>query len=178
MHKIDDWLIDSVLQPFAHWFQKLTGKTNFFLARAAAIASTCLHGLWEQNLHGGINVCIGSIFLFCLGMYVVRTFEQAFYRQQKSGSMFCNPTRISHHHQSTRGLLNYLFLGLSTTLPFVAEQLYYLHSSMFFWILMNYFCCLTPLPPGESKFKKWATSIGTKLRSLVTGLGNPQPAGA
>jgi hypothetical protein len=38
--KLDNWLIDRVFQPFAHWFQRMTGRDNFDLSLCFGMIGT------------------------------------------------------------------------------------------------------------------------------------------
>ena len=52
LHKIDDFLIDKISQPLAHWWQKLTGLTNFWLARWYSVLFVVFMALAVINFSG------------------------------------------------------------------------------------------------------------------------------
>ena len=64
---LDDFLFDCVFQPFAHKFQRATGRTNFWLAKisaAFAFAAMVVVFMYQINLGGLLaNICAIVVFL-------------------------------------------------------------------------------------------------------------------
>lgn len=56
---LDDWLLDNVFQRFADWFQRLTGKDSFFLARVFVVIMVTMNSC-ERVFFKNFSVPVAS----------------------------------------------------------------------------------------------------------------------
>ncbi len=161
--QLDDWMFDAGFQRFAHWFQRLTGKNNFFLARyvpCMIIGMLAIVGLWHPAV---FIVSIMSLVNLPVTFRVVAQIERQFAKDSTSRTM--NPLRAHPLGIKLRLLVTFVlgipfwqWLFMFTSMHEVTYgcAMVTMHASL---ISVIYFISCTPLPPGESKFKKWLTSL-------------------
>ncbi len=180
MIPFDVWLLDR-FQRFAEWWQKLTGKDCFFLARLM-IACHMLHmatiGLFvliftEKSPFDHMP----AILISTVWLYIIRVLETEARSDISRGCrnrgyidfiafrlvvIIANPLILG-------GTLK-IYFGLE--LPFA----FALFSSLCFvwYIPFAYFLSCTPLPPAKSKIREWIESFSASLREFV--VHSPVPA--
>ncbi len=161
--KIDNYLIDHRFEPFAHKFQRLTGKTNFWLAKVSWVILV----LSALSVMGSAAYVFGPVLALCLVLIFKKltATEKEFFAEQ---SNHMNDLRISMLQSRASGLMvfcpTYLFI--------------FLLSGHLEWIFISfttlsgpYFAACTPLPPGTSKFRQWVNKMLWKVSDSL----NPRP---
>lgn len=161
----------------SHKFQRIFGKTNFFLAKlcfsiAAFSAMTDVVNYWFPVLHGK-----GDIFLTIVGMFVVLTFfyavifsDQAEEEAQTGSRTLPYITRILLKSSPIRLLFAtgiWLEIGTVFTIPQINS--YEILNRLYSLSLLSgiYFCLVTPLPPGTSKVAEWRESLAAAQKRLA-----------
>ena len=166
-----------VTESFCHWFQRLTGRTNVWLAVQLTNLSIIVYFvgagvyIWDSNV--GVRIALG---LFCGGLlYVlvqtvfrvpIETYENNVYRRVAKGIR--NPRRVRDV------LLRISFLTLSLVL-FYPLLFVYLNLRLPFPILLSYslivlttlvlyLLACDPLPPSAGRMRAWLEeSLPSKL---------------
>jgi len=165
--KFDLWII-SIFEVFAHKFQRLTGKDNFFLVRAfLVVVVTC------RLVQGMRGYQIGRLMPYTdfisAGIYVLfsLTILNLIERQVKkeSGVGFANHQK----HVTIIRLLRFALLlsAIQTTFlhqikfePDFVIRLGYLIGNWAYWIAWVFMAC-DPLPPQVSKIRQWLNRLAT-----------------
>ncbi len=176
---LDDWLI-LLCTKFAHWFQRLTGRTSFFLAKL------------------GLGMCIGSSFVGILNYWVPiipypsspwkLTFEIFMVVKMLYDGIQCNKSeaelyegkvRLSAWVLSQRSTITCgwrLFLASGSIVEVVVLLL--LRAFGVSWTqviyagfipglaVFSYFIFVNPLPPGQSKVREWVESLGFSPKTV------------
>ncbi len=189
----DDWLLDRVFQPFSDWFQKLTGKSCFFLAYASvalnAIASS-VNDLFKGDEiaadRSWAHLSAFSMLTAGLFLYLVYVTESKWHTSKGGGEcLYGNEARVG-------GLLFFLrqpvLLAWGTSfsftfcmgiIKFTIEGCSGVIAATTF-VTTLYFASCTPLPPQKSKIRKWLGNVRSfiaRAREAVTAPGwQPAPA--
>jgi hypothetical protein len=157
----DDFLIDKVFEPFAHWFQKLTGKDCFWLAEIIIGLYIILYG-WEISLESENMLLFALRFAvfgsFLIFVYIRQTHQWREHTYRNLDKGFANPLRKIPILRILLWIVAFL-----TLIPFnwftVADSI-----TLLCWA---YLISCTPLPPGQSKLKKWLEKLGSYLQPKV-----------
>lgn len=173
LFRFDAWLIRQ-LEKFTHWFQKLTGKDNFFLARCAlAVSVVCIlvraidpvtgNLRYQQLFSGGV---FGLLYL-----YNTSTEEETIREDAIKG--FANRNKVSSFVRFLR--LLWFSIMIIVTLPQCFLFALFLFGDIPFGIidwrrvldessfaLFWYLIACDPLPPCSSKVMDWLRSFGQK----------------
>ena len=178
--KIDSWLIDSVFQPFSHWFQRLTGKDNFYLARMV---------LYTQLFCVGIMTTwfpLVLIFLLLLCPFVtialikiISITENVCHEDLVSGcrNRYYNAPMVVLTRMFavfSFFLLQMQMVRMEIDIGFVTGMSAAHFTVCISVIIVLYLCACTPLPPGESKIRKWLNSLKGSFSS--SSVPDPTPA--
>ncbi len=150
--RIDDFLINWIFQRFAHWFEKITGLNNFWLARFCVCIFALVPFLkyvmgetysptWAP-LHALTPVVVVLIFF-----KVINQTEQETMANLQFG--VANTYRI---YPQTRLLVVFIAITLLIFSMLGLEQSILL-------VIFYYFLACTPRPPSKSLFKKWLEKI-------------------
>src|SRR3989344_6270197 len=165
LQEIDSFLIDEVFQPLAHKFQRLTGKTNFWLAKWCGIM-TAISGIsfatalyYKYETPGLFFLGVAILYAF----WMLITIIYAEIKDQSIPDHFLNTDRI--RYVPDRMVILLLLLVSSIILPslFLKVEGLFLELSIIFGWWSIYFMSCTPLPPGTSKFRKWLNRLLWKL---------------
>lgn len=180
-----DVMIILKLEKFAHAFQRLTGKTNFWLANVSWVlfmVFTVGSDIYMVTKRGFAMQAIGAIVdvMLCFyGVHFMRvnTLMEKFFLQSPE---FLNPNKITPIYVICRiyAMLMTIFLGTLSIIIFSPSQIF-LHQNLFFALLALYFNSLNPLPPGKSKVGEWVEAA-KKFFSQVKEVApepTPEPAG-
>jgi hypothetical protein len=166
-----------VTEWFCHWFQRLTGRTNVWLAVQLTNLSIIVYFvgagvyIWDSNL--GARIALG---LFCGGLlYVliqtvfkvpIETYENNVYRRVAKGIR--NPRRVRDvllriSFLTLALVLFYplLFVYINLRLPFPILLSY---SLIVLTTLVLYLLACDPLPPSAGRVRAWLEqSLPSKL---------------
>lgn len=182
--KIDDVLIDYGFQKFAHWFQRLTGKTCFFLGKwMFALSSATLtvqstvflftsSRKWESFL---------TLFLALMHGLLVWRLETKERSWEKGPKEFLNEDRAIFLHVRVLCFMAMVPLNVWQVLSFtiggdVIDGLEALWT--FLYVSGLYFSACTPLPPSKSKIRKLWESALASLDNALSPSFEPVPAKA
>jgi len=104
IRQFDVWLVENVAERFTRWFQKLTGKNNFWLARACAwqlflfpVSLISMATILQDSIHALLTETALLVSFFCLGIItvsyilVIRVVEKAVRKARKRNCM--NPLK-------------------------------------------------------------------------------------
>ncbi len=173
--RFDSWLI-SVFERFSHWFQRFTGRDNFWLAWVL-FYTWVIFSIWEMyiaNQHSNQTmtfIVMASLLILYMIWQIFLAIMVSSFRSMKLGtSMTRNPlehifwVRLLRLYNVTLALwsLSKLLLGKETLGGLSAVSI---HTSM--W----YFFSCTPLPPGESKLTKLVASIASAFSRKAASAG-------
>ena len=153
--RFDRFLLNTVFQPFAHWFQDWTGKDSFFLARCFIFIHCFLAVLcdFEEDKIG-----VKLVFMIFLDLFLI-LFDIVFYLVAKS----------FYDHYNKPGLMSMVVIwllpgrciamfGLLLT-PILGLRYGLLHvvleeGACICFLVFLYFLSCTPKPPSKSKVRK------------------------
>ncbi len=164
----DQWLIGK-FETFAHWFQRWTGKTNYFLARITFANAIALVGFFAW-MRGGFFLPI--VFGFCglLWMHLLSRDEEMAYRRMEKG--VANPEKyewcgVRMVAVGVALFLFFLFLYAFLLLRGQFSQpesigIFSGYGGLLFYPISLYFSACDPLPPGTSKIRAWFESLFLK----------------
>lgn len=127
-------------EKFSHSLYRLTGRDNFWLAKVSLILLLVLS-------------------FIDFGIYIAWTFP---FFGIMIRHMFLAMKSIEPKHENV-GKVNYLIHRLWMLLGFII----FLEWSNLLFTLFYYFISCTPLPPSESKFKKWVKNMVKSLKRPI-----------
>lgn len=172
---MDDWMFDVVYQRFANWFQGLTGLSNFFLVRSLIVINCAVQTAYNATDQMLVGAFLPNALILIIGFFVVRFIESSI-SNSRGTSLAMNMWRKDPFVSSIRELL------LLFTIYSLARNAYefgvggeWSARSLFTRledISQLYLMSCTPLPPGESKFRKW---LNARKESFSGGMV-PQPS--
>ncbi|MBI1957310.1 MAG: hypothetical protein HYS44_02535 [Candidatus Niyogibacteria bacterium] len=150
----DNWLILQ-FERFSHWFQRLTGKTNFFLTAALSLVISVVYFFLAFFTQLPIYF-IGSAFFFIYSIFAQWSEKQGLDRVSRG---FANPKK-------TLLPIKFIRIGIPVIyVPLIFSNLEFgvvnwMSNGILFlvWAILYLFAC-DPLPPGTSKLREWANSL-------------------
>ena len=171
----DQFLIEVIFERFAHWFQRLTGKTCFWMARFSMCVlfvtigidigvSLCQYKAADLLM----NVIVGGFLISVIPGAIQKVERKVVPGVRNYLAIATWPVLIRSYSVITL-MLNLIFFPALQKPP--TGQVGYLAL-----IMTIYFMSCTPLPPGKSKIKKWLESASQKWNSLWEPGGLGQPA--
>jgi hypothetical protein len=164
--KVDHWILDRV-EHFCHWFQRLTGLTNFWWARA------CMTTIWICNclitaedatkklvvaLHLFALLVLGVVLLCLLHLHAIVGLAEKHYHD---GASTAHRITLAFRNSQSR-IPVALFFGFlafrwgSTMLIGGVSQ-----------VGMSYFLSVIPLPPGKSKIQEWREALQAGCKKMA-----------
>lgn len=179
--KIDDLLFDYVFQPFAHWFQRMTGKDNFFLALICGLLATLTLVCVDTLLGNSFGYIIDAMFGMSFTFTTVVSQKQYLKENANKDSLTFNSFRRNPGRKMMRVIwaiftFNHTLVLIDWVLfnPSTVRIYYSSLMEVFFVGLLShfYFVACTPLPPRKSKIGELARFLGNKLKEAL-----PQPGG-
>lgn len=183
---IDFWLLGR-LEKFANWWQKLTGKNCFWLAKM----STIFYGFSGVALEIRIILrskeitftVIRGLMMFGFFALAIWFFRQVKFREKivyKSHDLnLSNPFKIIDHLLRKILLLGTLTFGIASLLAGEFSVIGILISvllNIILWqALLNYFSACDSLPPAnKSKIKEWKEKLVNAIKGVFA--PDPQPS--
>ncbi len=186
--KLDDWLIDNVFQRFAHWFQRMTGKDNFYLATCSGMISV-LVGFYINallNSHPIDYLITCSMVGVIIGSSII---SKKRYEGENRGTL--TPTLNSERNRTYPTLFRVLFLGVGfghiiilISIIITASHWSKILEEILLEVLLLgfighlYFVACTPLPPQKGKIGELIRSFGKALKECVPSPGGREPVPA
>ena len=183
--KLDDLLFDCVFQPFAHWFQRMTGKDNFFLALLCSLLATLTLVCVDTLLGDSFGYIIDTVFGMSFTFTTTALQKQYMKENTNKDSLTFNSLRRNPGRKIMRVIwviftLNHTLVLIDWVLfnPSAVRICYISLTEVFFVGLLGhfYFLACTPLPPRKSKIGEMARSLGNKLKEALTQPGGLAPA--
>jgi hypothetical protein len=164
----------------AHWFQRLTGMTSFFIARCGAV-------LWVIGLFSGIlnyfqpianprsNVFDVVIGIILSVEWVVRAERVRKADEQLRAGRTVLPAWVAETRGPEGVILRMLLNTFVAVLVLVSPVSWHLHSTtvdrvyafinyagLFGVWVYAYFLAVTPLPPGVSRVRAWVNRLSLR----------------
>jgi hypothetical protein len=177
--QVDDWLISKSTK-FAHWFQRLTGRTNFFLAKLGLLICginvvLVIANYFTQFLAIRTPLFVTFIYtlvLFLLVGYTVKLDEADRSQQQSEERAKVSITSSSALIWRMYWLINLLLqcpIAILTFEPTLVGILKEICSIGFFlgMVIFHYFIVVDPLPPRKSRIRQWVENISFGLSEPV-----------
>ncbi len=160
--RIDFWLLEK-LEKLSQWWQKLTGKNCFWLAKACAVC----YGLVAALILSLLVLSAKEInYIFWLGILMLIVFIEATFFvknvrfREKIVAQYpdaLNPFKILDYKFRIVNLFIVLVLFLSPIINLLNGKFYlsiftlFIGSLLILQGLMNYFSACNPLPPARSR---------------------------
>ena len=171
--RLDDWVIEKT-EKFCHWFQKWTGKTNYFLAQVMAVflfgffTSYAVEFFLENHVaHATFYGFLGAVYLLNVFWIIPEREQNAFKRLSEK---VANPIKNGIIYKIIRlfTLIAVLFYCLiETVLIFRFGNIFDVRFLVFALSLLGffYFIACDPLPPCSGKLRE---KIGALFAKSVT----------
>lgn len=174
---LDSFLLEKVFQKFSNFFQRMTGKTCFFLARALFLIAAVFCGmivLWvtfasKDTDYYVMFLCFLGIFLFFSDVNEMQGREKDFEEnieaaKNRDTELLLLFRRLSH------GAIALFAVFLFPTATEKGREFALLLFVIVFLAssLGNYFASCTPLPPGKSRIREWIGNLGKRLELCPT----------
>ncbi len=178
----DDYLVDTKFQPPAHLWQKLTGLTNFWLAKWACVISI----IASMFLCVVLVIITGPlkqeslIVVFLFSVEIFFSSKRVYFLEKKEKesikSTSCVGNNIRIDEIIVRIILLCTFCVLFVELPIImllTEDLLLqmIVGSLFVFVMSLfmsfYFSACTSLPPSKSKTKEWYKKALNKINKKM-----------
>lgn len=183
--KIDLWLLYR-LEKFAHWWQKLTGKNCFWLAK-------------KFSLLGGLSSC----YFIAVSYFTFRTDPFLAGVLSLVGFILClevlhvlslikiietivldppNPFKYIKQIDRIFTIVSYPICAVMWAFMIYSAYLFSLPTaifcaSAFIWIVIaRYLKCCDPLPPAKSRVKEWKEKFVNAVKGIFAPVPQPNPA--
>ncbi len=175
---VDTFVLKHITK-FSHWFQRLTGKTCYFLAKvmfsmvvADAVINACNYWIRVIYHESSISdIIIAPILVFIWGNFIYNMDESD--RHLFAGER----TKVWNNFVNFPSALKVFFfvIGLCSllTLPrlfFMKDGFWFFninHNLIIVYISLGiYFASVDPLPPGISKVREWIESFNAGFQKL------------
>lgn len=181
---LDNWML-GLCTKFAHWFQRLTGRTNYFIAKIGLIIATFTVTLDVMNYFHPVTSHKVSLPLTILGAIILLSIPfDAMALDKADEHSQLSKEKVGFRRLTNRStfIIRFLWLYFSTfdtiravatfkpTLMGFVETAYIVCMSYGF-LIFYYFIAVEPLPPQKSKVRQWAEKFSF-------GLLSPAPAEA
>lgn len=190
MLQIVDGFISNKIEKFAHWWQKITGKDCFWLAKAAAVC----YGLFGTAIMANIMLkgkeaavtAICSIVAFLCMALAAGFIKQIKFKQEivsiAHSRGLANPFKIIDYGVRISAVFLSPICSLSEVLSLLQGRLSFLliftgiFGNIFLWILLlYYFSACDPLPPAKSKVRQWLEKVVSAAKEALSPTPQPQP---
>ena len=179
---IDDYLMDTKFQPFSNWWQKLTGLTNFWLAKwsfVLAIVSMILLCVVFYRIDGQLSVFGPAVYslafiamvLFIRDIHDIKKEEMVF---AKNHSNVLNGRRVKNKKSRISQFCVWFIFSIFSIFwllsgIFLIKALVFAYiSSQSFVLLGFYFGDCTPLPTSKSKIKILLEKVAGKINEKLS----------
>lgn len=170
---IDGWILGQCTK-FAHWFQRLTGRTNFFLAKNCRALCFMAVALQITNHFGKLYKGDETVMVVLFGPLILLQIMWEGWQCDKAEDHVLSGHQTLPAYARSMGTiaewrifiilwaLSVFFLlhsdGRFAVLQYIDNHAFPLGASGFY-----YFAAVTPLPPGKSKVREWIESFGHRL---------------
>lgn len=158
---------------FAHRFQKITGRTNYFLAKiglaiVVAAVSVAILGCVLPILTEKVS----PIFAFICGLIAIAEISRmAKLDRAEKDAIESSEVRVKHFisENSLVSRMIWVFFSVQDTLILIFSNTpitiwrIFLYSASTGLLIYYYFIAVDPLPPGKSKVKEFFEAITTYL---------------
>lgn len=166
--QIDTFVFDRIEQ-FSHWWQRLTGRTNFWWASGACMAASLfiIYGALElvgsPNMVGAFDDAFNKFVIVLFGVSpLIRTHQyRKLDRYYERSRQFAHPLTLKFRDAITGryfliGAIVLMSLGrcLGSAVPGGSASL----AGAWSYLLGLYFEMVIPLPPGRSRLQEWYQS--------------------
>lgn len=185
IESIDRWLLTNVFQKFSNWFQRLTGKDNFFLANVCIFMELTCSIIRSIYIKKDVRfIVITSDFVFAIIFFFTVKLIRMRHKQMSIKSMGMNPLAISPGSILMRvigvvivftGIIKFFVdlkmhggIPTDTLIKFVFEQ-----AGSGFMVSAFYLIACTPLPPQKGKISEWLTNLGESLANRMSPVPEP-----
>lgn len=165
--RFDAWLL-SKFEAFSHWWQRLTGRNCFWLARVCLffVMGYLLLDAFDWKRHGVSDIMFPIFFLTVLYSFGLLGINKLEKESADAQSRYCaNPGKVVCVHIRV-GLI--LFLSFLLVFEPLSPQPFLLLS-------MCYFCFCDPLPPAKSKVRQQLERMKEAVADIFTPAPMPQP---
>lgn len=178
--EILDERILALFTKFSHWFQRLTGRTNYFLAKVFLFVAVYCQLLVILNYWFRILTAPSNLVDIVLGSLLICTAAENAITADKAESHL-----FSEHE--TKPYIG-VFVDKYVRIFAIAITIFGLATGAFLWsevvqkrsLLLDtivglwwvyclsaiYFASVDPLPPGKSKVRRWLEELQAGLRKL------------
>ncbi len=178
--KLLDSKILNLVTKFCHWFQKLTGYTNYFLAGVVVMFISI--SVFLTVLNYWLNLKILSplktsplfmlIYLILLfGLFLLKNKLDEEDQRIRSGDDVLRKNWEGERGSRYLNRLLFIFMMIYVNFSFfyIGGKLFGLIDVIFFssYAFFEYLMIVIPLPPGKSKIKEWATSISAFFARML-----------
>lgn len=173
--KIDDWLFDFIFQPLSELFQKITTKTNFFLAMLFSFFGgsfllidqyvTFYSTIKDKSVANGmfsVSIVIVSLAVIS-GLVRINALER--YYSDSNNQKTMNPERVIYRDQ--RIFASMFMITMAGISLVVNSGIDFFSIGSIFVFLYYYFLACQPLPPGTHWFKKLLIKTLQKINSIL-----------
>lgn len=167
---------------FCHWFQRMTGRTNFFLAKIVVWLLACSTIVSVVNYYYRVLVNETDLLSCVISIILTPLFLRDAYLCDKSEGDSLSTTKAKRRYTADfEWLRKYLVFLIIFIVPAMISNLMESHfnplqflKEFYFWgiFLFSYLANVDPLPPGKSKVREFAESLIARFQ------GNPQTVGA
>ena len=179
--RLDEKIL-SICTAFAHWFQRLTGRTNFFIAKMGIFITVSATMVRTANyFHNFLSFQASPISLSLYVIINVFYFRYACKCDQAENEALASDVRARHFNLGKSWRMVWFFATLFSVGDYLLKastggiNIWTLEaiSSMFAFgvCIFEYFVDVNPLPPGKSKVRKW-------IENFAAGFRKPEPAPA
>jgi hypothetical protein len=168
--KLDDFLMDEVFQKFVWWFQKIFGKTNFWLARVSCtifIISAILVAATTLIKQNSLLSAFFYVFWLLPLIFFYENYRKDFKRNEEQ--LFEEGIQKKVNERRIIWILPRILLIWITPFFVISNFIVYFKNGELLTLiseiiynlsvlLVFYFASCTPLPPAKSKVKEWLES--------------------
>ena len=179
LSRLDEFTL-SKLTKFAHWFQRMTGRTNYFLAKMGVLiilASITLTIVSYVAPTVPQEDRPSLIIVFLFGIFgigeVCRMTELDKAERDFLNSTSSNPAKWSFPKEPTHRVFWIFACGITVLMSITYPRpttIWTLGRDLFPFgvVLFRYFVDVNPLPPGKSKVKEFFEAVAAYLSPAKT----------
>lgn len=169
--QIDSFVLGKCTK-FSHWFQRTTGRTNYFIAKLGLFVVTVAAGFELTNYYYPVTKDYVRP-SFAILLFYCAVLIDAFWKSLMMDKLD-ESSQLSEERVTLRGIdspiIRVLWLGVSTLDTFlviaIGYSLIYDFPTIFYhvgfgygMVIFHYFAAVNPLPPQKSKIRQWLESF-------------------
>ena len=170
--KLVDRVIMNMLTKFAHWFQRLTGRTSIFLAKTSILLTLIASTLMILGLVVPIfPYKISPVGAFIVGLVAIMEIKQMSNLDDAENTFFSSTERVKHSWMSSDFGTRMVWLALSIyrILELCFDRypvnIWRVFVVVFVYFGIYFYYCfidINPLPPCRSKLLNFVESFSLK----------------